>query len=200
MAPAQPTSLAEIAEGVNRCERCPLYRNATQGVGGEGPADARIVMVGEQPGDREDVEGKPFVGPAGRMLDRAMVEAGIDRTEVYVTNAVKHFKFERRGKRRIHKKPDAGEVAACRWWLDRELGLVAPELVVALGTTAVLALLGRARSIASLRGRTVDLPTGWRMIATVHPSFLLRVPDEAAKAREYARFLDDLAAVRAALA
>ncbi len=193
-------TLEAVAEGVARCERCPLHRDATRGVAGEGPRDARIVMVGEQPGDREDIEGRPFVGPAGRKLDRGMAEAGIDRREVYVTNAVKHFKFEPRGKRRIHKKPDAGEIQACRWWLDNELKLIAPEIVVALGTTAVIAVLGKARSITSLRDAPVVLDTGARLFATVHPSYLLRLPDEEAKAREYARFVGDLSRIGAALA
>src|SRR5690242_9225832 len=185
-------SLKALREAEAECTRCPLYRNATQVVPGEGPAHARIMMVGEQPGDKEDLAGKPFVGPAGRMLDRAIAEAGLDRRKVFVTNAVKHFKFEQRGKRRLHKKPNAHEIERCRWWQEHELRLVKPELVVALGATALRSLTGKAVSIASLRGRAVPLADGTPMIATTHPSYLLRIRDDADKAAEYGRFVNDL--------
>ena len=175
------------------CTRCPLYQDATQTVFGEGPVDARLMFVGEQPGDQEDLAGRPFVGPAGQVFDRAITEAGIDRTQVYVTNAVKHFKFEQRGKRRIHAKPGAGEITACRWWIDQERALIKPKVTVALGATAARSLFGRTVTISRERGRALELPDGggeaW---ITVHPSFLLRLPDEAAKAEEYARFVEDL--------
>jgi len=173
-----------------QCTRCPLYRHATQTVFGEGSLDARILFVGEQPGDQEDLAGKPFVGPAGQLFDRALAEAGIDRGATYVTNAVKHFKFERRGKRRIHQKPDGGEIAACRWWLQQELALVRPPLTVALGATAARALFGKVVTISSLRGRARELPGVGEAWVTVHPSFLLRVRDD--RKGEYARFVQDL--------
>lgn len=174
------------------CRRCHLYERATQTVFGEGPAHASIVFVGEQPGDQEDVIGRPFVGPAGQIMDRAMEEAGIDRRTVYITNAVKHFKFEPRGKRRIHQTPETPEIQACRFWLDVELVRLRPKLVVAMGGTAARALLGRAVTITRERGRPIELPDGQRAFVTVHPSFLLRVPDEEAKAREYRAFVADL--------
>src|SRR5690606_6440407 len=145
--PAEGTDLSGRAAAAQLCRRCPLFAGATQAVFGEGPPDAPLVLVGEQPGDQEDLAGRPFVGPAGALLDRAMAEAGIDRARVYVTNAVKHFKYERRGKRRIHQKPNAGEITACRWWLDRELSMLRPRLIVALGATAARALVGRAVSV-----------------------------------------------------
>ena len=186
------TTIAALAEEAAHCTRCHLYKWATQTVFGEGPPDARIVMVGEQPGDQEDLHGKPFVGPAGKVLDRAMEEAGIDRSEVYVTNTVKHFKFEPRGKRRIHKKPDRPEIEACKWWLDREVAVIRPKLIVALGATAGQALYGRAVRIMAERGRVSDDPRGFRMMLTVHPSFLLRLPDAEAKEREFSAFVADL--------
>ncbi len=186
------TTIAALAEEAAHCTRCHLFKWATQTVFGEGPPDARIVMVGEQPGDQEDLQGKPFVGPAGKVLDRAMEEAGIDRSTVYVTNAVKHFKFEPRGKRRIHKKPDRPEIEACKWWLDREVAVVRPKLIVALGATAGQALYGRAVRIMAERGRVSDDPRGFRMMLTVHPSFLLRLPDAKAKEREFSAFVADL--------
>jgi uracil-DNA glycosylase len=173
------------------CTRCDLYRHATQTVFGEGPADARIVLVGEQPGDQEDLAGKPFVGPAGQLLDRALDEAGIARAKVYVTNAVKHFKFEPRGKRRIHAKPNAGEIKACKWWLARELAALAPDFVVALGATAAQALSGHAVAVTKMRGRETEL-MGVRGMITVHPSYLLRIPDAEAKAMAYGEFVADL--------
>ena len=174
------------------CHRCHLYERATQTVFGEGPAHASVVFVGEQPGDQEDVIGRPFVGPAGQIMDRAMEEAGIDRRTVYITNAVKHFKFEPRGKRRIHQTPETPEIQACRFWLDVELVRLRPKLVVAMGGTAARALLGRAVTITRERGRPIALPDGQTAFVTVHPSFLLRVPDEDAKAREYRAFVADL--------
>lgn len=185
-------SWEDAAAAAQGCQRCDLWRDATQTVFGEGPRDAPVVFVGEQPGDQEDLAGRPFVGPAGRMFDRAMAEAGLDRSRAYVTNAVKHFKFQQRGKRRIHEKPNAGEVKACRFWLELELGFVRPQLVVALGATAFRALAGRAGSITAARGRELALPDGTPLLATVHPSYLLRVPDEEAKAREIRRFIADL--------
>jgi DNA polymerase len=169
-----------------------LYRNATQTVFGEGPAAATIMLVGEQPGDQEDLQGRPFVGPAGKMLDRALADAGIDRTAVYVTNAVKHFKFEPRGKKRLHKKPAVGEIEACRWWLEQEIELVRPDITVALGATAARALVGRTVTLARWRGRITELRPGLPGLVTIHPSFLLRVPDADARAREYKRFVADL--------
>jgi DNA polymerase len=172
------------------CTRCPLYKDATQTVFGEGTLDADIMFVGEQPGDQEDLAGRPFVGPAGQLFDRALAEAGIDRERTYVTNAVKHFKFERRGKRRIHEKPNGGEIAACRWWLGQELALIRPRVTVALGATAARSLFGKVVTISSLRGRAHDLAHGGETWVTVHPSFLLRVRDD--KEAEYARFVEDL--------
>ncbi len=177
------------------CTRCALHSFATQAVFGEGPEDAQIVLVGEQPGDQEDLAGKPFVGPAGQLLDRALAEAGIERDKVYITNAVKHFKFEPRGKRRIHAKPNAGEVTACKWWLTREMAAVAPKFIVALGATAAQALSGQAVAVTKMRGREVPLK-GTRGLITVHPSYLLRLPDAAAQAAEYAKFVADLRLVK----
>ncbi|WP_066545747.1 MULTISPECIES: UdgX family uracil-DNA binding protein [unclassified Sphingomonas] len=179
------------------CRRCPLWQPATQMVFGEGPRDARLMLVGEQPGDQEDLAGRPFVGPAGQMLDRALAEAGIERAETYVTNAVKHFKFEPRGKRRIHAKPDAGEIEACRWWIDQEIALVQPRLIVALGASAARSLTGRAVTIGRERGRQIVLASGMAGFITIHPSFLLRIDDRARADAEYAAFVRDLAAARA---
>ncbi|MCB2053338.1 MAG: UdgX family uracil-DNA binding protein [Geminicoccaceae bacterium] len=190
----EETAMEERAslEGLQECRRCPLYRDATQAVGGEGPGQARIMMVGEQPGDQEDLAGRPFVGPAGRLLDRALIDAGVARESVYVTNAVKHFKFFVRGKRRIHQKPDHSEIEQCRWWLDIERELIRPELIVALGASAAFSLMRRTVTIKSVRGHIMDGPDGASLLVTVHPSYLLRLPDEAAKASEYRRFVDDL--------
>jgi len=174
------------------CTRCPLYRNATQVVPGEGPKHAQVMLVGEQPGDQEDRQGHPFVGPAGRVLDRAIVDAGIERKQVFVTNAVKHFKFEPRGKRRLHKRPSAGEVDACRWWLDRERALVKPRVIVALGATAARGVLGRSVTIASVRGEVLAGAGDSRVIVTIHPSYLLRLQDDESKEREYEGFVADL--------
>jgi len=185
-------NLTAARKAAAQCVRCPLYRKATQTVFGEGPPDAPLVFVGEQPGDQEDLAGKPFVGPAGQMFDRALADAGIDRGRVYVTNAVKHFKFEPRGKRRIHQKPNNNEIEACRWWLDQELALIKPRLTVALGATAARALTGRDTTISRARGRLMTLREGMEGFITVHPSFLLRLPDAQSQAREYARFVEDL--------
>ncbi|HEV7658887.1 MAG TPA: UdgX family uracil-DNA binding protein [Allosphingosinicella sp.] len=183
-------SWASVRAEAMHCTRCELYKCGTQTVFGEGPLDARILFVGEQPGDQEDLAGQPFVGPAGQLFDRALAEAGVDRERTYVTNAVKHFKFVRRGKRRIHDRPDGGEIAACRWWLQQELALVRPPLVVALGATAARALFGRVITITSLRGRGHILPEGGEAWVTVHPSFLLRVRDD--REAEYEKFVADL--------
>jgi uracil-DNA glycosylase family protein len=184
-------ALSALRREAAGCTRCDLYRHATQTVFGEGPQHAGIVLVGEQPGDAEDLAGKPFVGPAGKLLDRALEEAGIERDKVYVTNAVKHFKFEPRGKRRIHAKPNAGEIQACKWWLERELVSLAPKFIVALGATAAQALSGHTVAVTKVRGRETQL-MGVRGLITVHPSYLLRIPDEASKAAEYKKFVADL--------
>ncbi len=185
-------SLAALRAAEANCTRCPLYKYATQVVPGEGPAHARLMVVGEQPGDKEDIEGRPFVGPAGRILNQAIEEAGIDRKTVFVTNAVKHFKFEQRGKRRLHKKPNAYEIDRCKWWNDFERQIVKPDLVAALGATAARSLFGRPTTISKIRGQVVALPDGGRALVTIHPSALLRMPDEATKKMEYRRFVDDL--------
>jgi uracil-DNA glycosylase len=181
------------------CTRCHLYKHATQTVFGEGPVDARMMVVGEQPGDQEDLAGRPFVGPAGQMFDRAIAAAGIDRAALYVTNAVKHFKFEPRGKRRIHAKPDGGEITACRWWYEQERLLVKPEMTVALGATAARQMLGKGVTIGATRGRALDLPDGGRGWVTIHPSFLLRMPDKTRAEDEFAMFVEDLKGAMKAL-
>jgi probable DNA metabolism protein len=187
-----PASLEEVAAGVDVCRRCDLWRDATQGVPGEGPKSARLMFVGEQPGDQEDLAGQPFVGPAGQMLDRALAEAGVPRAETYVTNAVKHFKHELRGKRRLHKTPVTSEVTACRWWLDAERRIVRPRVVVALGATAALSVFGKATPIGKCRGQALQLPDQAQGVVTFHPSYLLRLPDAKAKAEAYAAFVQDL--------
>ena len=192
MARAEITTLAGLRAAEAACTRCPLYRNATQVVPGEGPVPAKVMFVGEQPGNDEDLAGKPFVGPAGRMLDRAIGEAGLDRTAIFITNAVKHFKFEPRGKRRLHKRPNAYEIDRCRWWLDRERAIVKPALVVALGATAARSLFGRPVTIGKMRGEIVEREDGGRFLVTIHPSYLLRIDDERDKAAEYRRFVADL--------
>ena len=194
------TPLAALALEASACERCPLYLPATQTVFGEGPADARLMFVGEQPGDQEDLAGKPFVGPAGQVFDRALAAAGIDRARTYVTNAVKHFKFEPRGKRRIHSKPGTGEIDACRWWIDAERAAIKPAVTVLLGATAARSLTGRTVTIGKERGRPFTLADGSEAWITVHPSFLLRIEDKAAAEDEFARFVADLTAVRARVA
>jgi DNA polymerase len=193
---ADATTIAALRTAAEGCRRCPLWRDATQTVFGEGPDNARVVFVGEQPGDQEDIAGKPFVGPAGKLFNAVIEEAGIDRLKTYVTNAVKHFKFEPRGKRRIHSKPNAGEAQACRWWIDHELKLIKPDLVVALGATAAQSLLGKAVPITRMRGQTVTRDDGLRVFLTVHPSYLLRIPDAATKAEERKRFAQDMRAVK----
>jgi DNA polymerase len=198
--PARDPALPRSAKEASACRRCPLYEPATQVVFGEGPPDAPVMFVGEQPGDQEDTIGRPFVGPAGQMMDRAMEEAGIDRRLVYVTNAVKHFKFTQRGKRRIHQTPEVPEIQACRFWLDVERTHVRPRLLVAMGGSAARSVLGRPVTIGRERGRPIQMPDGQTVFVTVHPSFLLRVPDAAAKAREYDAFVRDLKAIRALMA
>jgi uracil-DNA glycosylase len=185
-------TIATLREEAASCRACHLWKEATQTVFGEGPQTAQIVLVGEQPGDKEDLAGKPFVGPAGQMLDRALQQAGIDRSKVYVTNAVKHFKFLARGKIRLHQKPATPEIKACRQWYERELASIKPDLVVAMGATAAQCVLGKITPINKNRGRLIELDDGTKALVTVHPSYLLRLPDEEAKAREYQRFVDDL--------
>lgn len=185
-------SLAALARAEAECTRCPLYRDATQVVPGEGRRQARMMVVGEQPGDREDLAGRPFIGPAGRLFDAALAEAAIPRDLVFVTNAVKHFKFEPRGKKRLHKRPNAGEVESCKWWLDQERKLVAPAVLVAMGATALRSLLGRPATVSSLRGQTNTLDDGTAMIATIHPSYLLRLRDPTMRDRERVAFVADL--------
>jgi len=197
--PERP-SLRAAAEAASGCQACPLWRDATQTVFGEGSVGAELMLVGEQPGDREDIEGHPFVGPAGKLLDRALEEAGIDRRKVYVTNAVKHFKFTRRGKRRIHKKPAAEEIAACYPWLRTELNLVKPKVLMALGATAAQALIGRTFRVSTQRGQFVPSDLAPLVTATVHPSSILRAPDEETRHEEMRRFVTDLKKVAARLA
>ena len=180
----------QVAEAA--CTRCPLYRDATQVVPGEGAKTARLLLVGEQPGDQEDRAGKPFVGPAGRMLDQALDEAGIERSQTFVTNAVKHFKYEMRGKRRLHKKPNAYEIDRCHWWLETELKLLKPAGVVALGATALRSLIGRPMTLSQARGKTLKLASGIPLIVTIHPSYLLRIREARDKRLEYGRFVQDL--------
>jgi len=185
-------SLKTLRKEAAHCRACPLWKNATQTVFGEGPQHAPLLLVGEQPGDKEDIAGKPFVGPAGLILDRALQEAGIDRKKAYVTNAVKHFKFVPRGKIRLHQKPTTPEIKACRQWYERELASIKPALVIAMGATAAQSVFGKITPINKNRGRVIDLASGIKALVTVHPSFLLRQPDPDAKAREYARFVGDL--------
>jgi len=192
--PVPRVPLPELREEARHCRRCDLYKHATQTVFGEGRAGARLVFVGEQPGDREDIAGRPFVGPAGALFDRALEDAGIARKDAYITNAVKHFKFEERGKRRLHKRPNAGEIKACKWWLDRELATIRPDVVVALGATAAQALVGRAVPVLRARG-PADFH-GQAGFITVHPSMLLRIPEPERKADEYRKFIADLRRVR----
>ena len=182
--------LAEVSAEAASCRRCPLYRNATQTVFGQGPVSATVVLIGEQPGDKEDIAGLPFVGPAGRVLDKALKDAGVDRGSLYVTNAVKHFKNTPRGKRRIHQKPNSYEIDRCRWWMDKELGLIKPRLTVALGATAAFALAGRTVAISKVRGEVLTFRNGLEGLVTVHPSYILRLRDD--KEEQYARFVADL--------
>jgi DNA polymerase len=185
-------ALDALREEAMGCQRCPLWKPATQTVFGEGPADASLLFIGEQPGDQEDLAGRPFVGPAGQLFDHALAEAGVDRARAYVSNAVKHFKFEPRGKRRIHSRPNTGEIDACRWWIEQERAIVRPRVTVALGATAAQSLLGKTVTISKLRGAPIALADGSEGWVTVHPSFLLRVPDEDRKAKEYRLFVEDL--------
>jgi DNA polymerase len=193
-------SLRALAQAENECRRCPLYRDATQAVPGEGPGHATFMLVGEQPGDKEDLAGKPFVGPAGRVLDAALKDAGIDRAQTFVTNAVKHFKHEMRGKRRLHKRPNNYEIERCKIWLDRERALVQPRSVIALGVSAARSLTGKTATIAKMRKAPVAMADGTTLVVTVHPSALLRIADEADKRAAYQEFVADLKAAKAAAA
>ena len=186
----------ELLADARICTRCKLYKCATQTVFGEGLLDAKILFVGEQPGDQEDLAGRPFVGPAGQLFDQALEKAGIDRAETYVTNAVKHFKFVQRGKKRIHDKPGAGEITACRWWQEQERALIKPPVTVALGATAARSLFGKVVTIAKLRGEPHELADGSECWVTVHPSFLLRMPDQVRRREERTRFVEDLKRIR----
>ena len=192
--PAAATLLKTVAKEAASCTLCPLYRNATQTVFGEGPARAAIMLVGEQPGDQEDLAGHPFVGPAGKVLDRAMAEAGLDRRKAYLTNAVKHFKNEPRGKKRLHKRPNRYEVEVCRMWLRQEISLVKPQLILALGVTAAVALAGRPVVLSRERGKVIDLEDGRRGMVTTHPSSILRMPDQKARHAAFAALVSDLKA------
>lgn len=191
--------LASVRADAKTCTRCPLYRTGTQTVFGEGPARAAVLLVGEQPGDKEDLEGLPFVGLAGGVLNKALVAANVDRKKVYVTNAVKHFKNIPRGKRRIHQKPNAGEIDRCKWWLDLELEIVKPKIVVAMGATAARSLLGKPTKIEQTRGRALPFQDGQVLLVTVHPSLVLRLRDRADRTREFDRFAADLALIGDAL-
>lgn len=202
ISPANPPATADLRKlraAAAQCAACPLYRNATQTVFGEGPRNAGAVFVGEQPGDQEDVQGRPFVGPAGKLLDRALAEAGIDRSAVYVTNAVKHFKWEPRGKRRLHQKPNAREIAACRPWLKAELAAIRPKVLVCLGATAAKTILGPGARAMRDRGKILESPFAKQTILTVHPSSLLRAPDEESRRANYELFVADLRVVAKAM-
>ena len=192
-------TLRALQHAVQECRGCDLYRYATQAVLGEGPLSSRIMMVGEQPGNEEDIQGHPFVGPSGKLLDRALADAGIERREVYVSNAVKHFKFEERGKRRIHKKPAVSEIKACRPWLEAEVTLIKPEVIVCLGATATQAILGPAYRLTKERGNFIAHAWAPHVTATIHPSAVLRAPDSAQRHREYRSFVEDLKKVRGVL-
>jgi uracil-DNA glycosylase family protein len=188
----ETSSLTTLARAARSCRACPLYKRATQTVFGEGPKNARLMLLGEQPGDQEDIAGKPFIGPAGKLLDRALEDAGIKREEVYVTNTVKHFKWEPRGKRRIHQKPNSREIAACRPWLEAELRVVRPRLLVCLGATAAQSIFGPSFRVTRERGKVLESSVAAKVVTTVHPSSLLRQPDEESREREYAHFVADL--------
>jgi len=197
--PPEPIkSQRQLAAAEGCCTRCPLYRGATQAVPGEGPSRAAFMLVGEQPGDREDIAGKPFVGPAGRVLDQALRDAGIARQETFVTNAVKHFKHEMRGKLRLHKRPNNDEIERCKIWLDVERSLVKPSTIVALGVTAARGLTGRTVTIGKVRGKSLDMEDGTRLVVTVHPSALLRIEDEEERHAAYRSFVADLKAAASA--
>lgn len=194
-APALET-LSDLHTAVSACTRCPLYRDASQAVPGEGPDTARWMIVGEQPGDQEDIAGRPFTGPAGQLLDTMLEQAGLDRSAAYVTNAVKHFKFTPRGKRRMHQRPNAGEIDACRWWLDLERQQVRPDLIIALGASAARGVLGRSVKMSEVRGRILSLPGASSVLVTIHPAYLLRLPDAARARTERHRFAQDLSTAR----
>jgi DNA polymerase len=189
--PAKPT-VASLKKAATVCKACDLWKTGTQTVFGEGKSGARAMFIGEQPGNDEDLAGKPFVGAAGKLMDKAMIEAGIDRSQAYVTNVVKHFKWEARGKRRIHKKPNAVEIAACRPWLEAEIALLKPNVIVCLGATAAQALLGKQFRVSKERGQFIESPLAPKVMATVHPSSILRAPDEETRRTEMQRFIDDL--------
>jgi DNA polymerase len=195
-----PATLDELAADEAACQRCPLYRDATQAVPGVGSVKARLMIVGEQPGDQEDLQGLPFVGPAGKVLDAALERAGIDRGACFVTNAVKHFKFEPRGKRRLHRTPNAHEIDRCRWWFEQERRLVRPQLIVALGATAARSVFGRPVKIGETRGRIIELDGSVGALVTVHPSYLLRIREEEDKKAAWKAFLADLRVASARLA
>ena len=190
------TAWATLKEEAAHCTRCDLYKYATQTVFGEGSLKADILFVGEQPGDQEDLAGRPFVGPAGQVFDAALEEAGIDRARTYVTNAVKHFKFVQRGKRRLHSKPNGGEIQACRWWIDHERDLIKPPVTVALGATAARSLIGKVVTISAMRGQPQTLADGSECWVTIHPSFLLRIREDADRRAERKRFVEDLKRIR----
>jgi DNA polymerase len=196
--PPRP-SLPKLRDAAAECKACDLWKTGTQTVFGEGKSTSTVMFVGEQPGDKEDLQGRPFVGPSGALLDRALEEAGIDRTKVYVTNVVKHFKWEPRGKRRIHKKPNAVEITACRPWLDAELRVVKPKAIVCLGSTAAQAVIGPKFRVSVQRGQFVKSPLAPLVTATVHPSSILRAPSDEARHAEIARFIDDLKKIKAAI-
>ncbi|MDQ0995599.1 uracil-DNA glycosylase family protein [Phyllobacterium ifriqiyense] len=189
---AESSSISSLHDDAKNCERCDLYKDATQIVFGEGRENAKVVLVGEQPGDREDLMGRPFVGPAGRLLDQCLHEADIDRSACYVTNAVKHFKFEQRGRRRLHARPNAGEIKQCAWWLGGELALLKPRLVVALGATALYSLMGRSVQLTKERGRIHTATDGTPVLVTIHPSYLLRIRDRVDKEQQRHSFIKDL--------
>jgi DNA polymerase len=196
--PHRPT-IGKLQEAARSCRACPLWKTGTQTVFGDGSRTAKVIFVGEQPGNDEDLAGKPFVGPAGKLLDKALVEAKIDRNEVYVTNVVKHFKWEPKGKRRIHKKPNAREILACRPWLEAELSVLQPEVLICLGATAAQALLGKDFRVSQERGRFVESPLAHYVMATVHPSSILRAPDDETRHAEMKRFIADLKKIAAVI-
>ena len=193
------STLKGVRAAASQCQRCQLHACASQTVFGEGPSDARLMIIGEQPGDMEDIAGKPFVGPAGQLLDKAFHAAGLERRKAYVTNAVKHFKFTPRGKRRMHQKPNAGEIDTCRFWLDLERAHVKPDIIVTLGASALRGVFGKAAALKDHRGALSELGGGTRLIATIHPSYLLRLPDKARAAAEYEKFVVDLSRARSLL-
>lgn len=198
LVPSRPT-ISKLQAAARGCQACPLWKTGTQTVFGEGGRGAKVIFVGEQPGNDEDLAGKPFVGPAGKLLDRALVEAGIDRSEVYVTNTVKHFKWEPKGKRRIHKKPNAREITACRPWLEAEIGVLKPSVIVCLGATAAQAIIGKDFKVTQRRGELIESPLARNVVATVHPSSILRAPDEETRHAEYGRFVADLKKIAAVI-